>query len=478
MKNIFLIVFLFLPFVSYSQVVSHSFEDSVLTVFIKPSNLQSETDTIYPNGIPKKVNFVFEDLDSNDKDDYIVITLARGRQPIKTHTYNNIKNDESYAYPISYIVWKDEYFIIQYNNPVKDSVETLFQKIYILPKPILEKIEREEKERIQDSLNRIAAIEYHQKRFDKLKESQENLTKKDKKKIAKVYSKVTPPNGIEIDTAIFMDETEISNVHWVEYLYYLNKDSSKNCYLENLSNTVIFDSVYFNPYVDHYPRYPRFKNHPVVGISYQQAQGYCIWRANMVNDGWKKENKNKDYEVIVHYRLPTEKEWEYAAIKDDLNYQLGGYSTRRRYTEKEKRKIYRSAKKYADSTYSIERVKLDMKNYFESDTSYKRMFNYKTEYKKPYFDGGFASSWKGYGSFDNLITNWIYLYKPTRHFGIYNIFGNVAEMTATKGIAKGGSFVHTLEECAADRVQKYDAPKAWLGFRCLAEIVVRKKETE
>jgi formylglycine-generating enzyme required for sulfatase activity len=478
MKNIFFVVFLFLPFLSYSQVVSHSFEDSVLTVFVKPSSLQSETDTIYTKEIPKYVAFVFEDIDSTNTDTYVVITLARGVQPIKTHTYENVKNKISYSYPVSYIVWEEEYFILEYNRPTIDSVETLFQKISVLPIPIIEGIQREENERLQDFINKaeihLAAVEYYQKRFEKLKEPQENLTKKDKKKIAKIYSKVTPPNGIKIDTALFIDETEIANIHWVEYLYYLNKDSSKNCYLENLSNTVIwgfiFDSVYFNPFIDHYPHYPRFKNHPVVGITYEQVQNYCIWRGNMVSEGLNEQRKYKDYEITVHYRLPTKEEWEYAAIKDDSDKQFGGEPAMRRFSEEEKEKIYRTAKNYRkEKGYKTKEIKLEMQNYFESDTSYTKAFNYKKEYTKPYF---IEEMYIDKTSFLRMQ----YHYPKTKQFGLDNLFGNVAEMTSEKGIAKGGSFAHTLEECAANKVQIYDSPQAWLGFRCVAEVVVRKKE--
>ncbi|MEM6299611.1 MAG: hypothetical protein AAF740_13060, partial [Bacteroidota bacterium] len=62
------------------------------------------------------------------------------------------------------------------------------------------------------------------------------------------------------------------------------------------------------------------------------------------------------------------------------------------------------------------------------------------------------------------------------HNGIENLFelkqmiGNVAELVAEEGISKGGSFWHTLEECKIKNRISYDKPKAWLGFRCVAEV--------
>jgi formylglycine-generating enzyme required for sulfatase activity len=49
--------------------------------------------------------------------------------------------------------------------------------------------------------------------------------------------------------------------------------------------------------------------------------------------------------------------------------------------------------------------------------------------------------------------------------GLYNLQGNAAEMTATEGIAMGGSFRHTARESYNDQRQAYTKPQDWLGFR-------------
>ncbi|HLO52895.1 MAG TPA: hypothetical protein VK169_01330 [Saprospiraceae bacterium] len=49
--------------------------------------------------------------------------------------------------------------------------------------------------------------------------------------------------------------------------------------------------------------------------------------------------------------------------------------------------------------------------------------------------------------------------------GLYNLFGNVAEMTSIKGIAKGGSYYHHASEIREHKVQRYTNPEPWLGFR-------------
>ncbi|WP_291727325.1 SUMF1/EgtB/PvdO family nonheme iron enzyme [Bernardetia sp.] len=476
-KLLFILLgFALFPIISSAQVISHTMEDSVLTVFINPLKKQVEAHTIYPNEVPKKINFVFEDVAHVPQNSYIIITLARGIQPIKEHTYSNLEGKIN-EFPVSYVVWQDEYFLIDYNEPKEDSVIMFRQKLKVFPKPILEEIRKREQQRINDSIqkieNHLATVEYYQKRFEKLKQPQENLTDKDKK-ILSSLSNTIPVIASRIKEQTFIDETEISVINWLEYLMLLKSDSSEQHYELAFPNTTVWQDLYgMSDFDELYLNYPTYRFYPIVGITYEQAQAYCIWRGNMVSQyiNEKQKKKYKDYEVTVQFRLPTKEEWEYAAIKDDLNKQFGGYSSKRPYTEKEKRKIYRSAKNYIDSTRTLEEVKLDMKNYFESDSSFVQLFNYKQSKAKPYF---LYSNF----IFDEILTNWIYSYSPTKHFQLYNIFENVAEMTSEKGIAKGGSFAHTLEECAADSVQKYDAPKAWLGFRCVAEVVVRKKNTE
>jgi hypothetical protein len=47
------------------------------------------------------------------------------------------------------------------------------------------------------------------------------------------------------------------------------------------------------------------------------------------------------------------------------------------------------------------------------------------------------------------------------------MIGNVAEMLAEKGICKGGSFYHALDDCKITGQLTYTQPEPWLGFRCV-----------
>jgi gliding motility-associated lipoprotein GldJ len=90
-------------------------------------------------------------------------------------------------------------------------------------------------------------------------------------------------------SSFYLDETEVTNVDYLEYLFWIQRVyglSYPEVYKKALPDTLVWrDKLGYNePFVDGYLRHPAFKNYPVVGVSWQQATDYCVWRTDRVNE--------------------------------------------------------------------------------------------------------------------------------------------------------------------------------------------------
>lgn len=165
--------------------------------------------------------------------------------------------------------------------------------------------------------------------------------------------------------SFYIDQTEVSNLDYLEYLYWLNRVFGEDyplVYKNAFPDTLVWREkmAYNEPLVENYLRHPSYHDYPVIGVSWVQANDYCLWRTDRVNENLlikegildfdpdqKNENNfNTDaymagqYQGLVNkpkqnldptstgernvrledgimlpkYRLPTEAEWEFAAL--------------------------------------------------------------------------------------------------------------------------------------------------------------------
>ena len=90
--------------------------------------------------------------------------------------------------------------------------------------------------------------------------------------------------------SFFIDKTEVSNLHYREYLYWITNvfggAGMDSVVTEALPDTLVWRSelAYNEPMVEYYFRHPSYNNFPVVGVSWKQATDYCIWRTDRVNE--------------------------------------------------------------------------------------------------------------------------------------------------------------------------------------------------
>lgn len=88
--------------------------------------------------------------------------------------------------------------------------------------------------------------------------------------------------------SFYMDETEVSNQDWIDYLHWISMTfpDDRELYYNALPDTLVWRSPlsYNEPYVDNYLRHPAFQDYPVVGVTWEQAQEYCSWRTDRANE--------------------------------------------------------------------------------------------------------------------------------------------------------------------------------------------------
>jgi formylglycine-generating enzyme required for sulfatase activity len=211
---------------------------------------------------------------------------------------------------------------------------------------------------------------------------------------------------------------EVSNAEYFEFLTALKAEGRTEemsiAQIDSAQWETVFKS---NPMTTYYHQHPAYRNYPVVNITYEAAQLYCQWLT-------RKYNSDKALNYIYEFRLPQCGEWMRAAEGklSKVDYAWGGSSV------------------FNPKNCVLCNIDVNQENNGLTDAT--------------------------------TYTTMVESYSPDS-IGLYNMNGNVAEMTSKKGEALGGSWKSTAANTKISSVETYNSASPLIGFRPVLTVTAK-----
>lgn len=269
----------------------------------------------------------------------------------------------------------------------------------------------------------------------------------------------TPPGTIKIANNIFVDQTEIRNIDYLEYIHWTGRVYGSNSieYIKTLPDTSSWTKLgnYYHPLTINYLRNPAYRNHPVVGVSFAQAIAYSKWRSDrvmefvLIREGIIKRNPHpvKDSAFTIEKYFSGN---YYSIIKPNPDIML--YPDYTLMDSLQYNYIY----KYADSLNKFKIFKPRKPNNGFNATQcycYEKLPNKNDTCK--------------YGTNPTIPVWWNH--SSDRNFTIDHLKGNVRELTSKNGLVFGGCF---MDSCSvADKLVFFNdsSINCYTGFRNICQ---------
>lgn len=231
-------------------------------------------------------------------------------------------------------------------------------------------------------------------------------------------------NTLSMNFRLCMDMTEVSGLMYKTFLEDLRADYGPDSreYVSNLPDFSKWEELFPGKTLDTLSQMffedEVFALMPIVAVSYEQAVNFCNWRTERFKEELSEMSPEdrarfpKDFK----FRLPTPKEW-----------------ARMRFMVQQKGML-KQVEKTAKNNLKV------------------------FKFKKNELLGEHPKLEHIYANQDPKL-------------GMFNLFDNVAEMTSEEGVALGGSWKLANKSQDFEKSFNYTAPEAWLGFRCIFEII-------
>ncbi len=234
---------------------------------------------------------------------------------------------------------------------------------------------------------------------------------------------------------------------------YVKKDQI-NVYPDTLAWIHDYSYSFNDPLTEKYFWHVAYDNYPVVGVNWNQAKAFCVWRTEKLN---KYLQSQKGEVALSEFRLPTEAEWEWAARGGNhLNpYPWGGP-----YTRNERGCFYANFK--------------PLRGNYVADGGLRTLVvgHYPPNDWGLYDMAGNVAEWTN-SAFDPLSYNFTWDMNPNY---TYNAKDTDPAIMKRK-VVRGGSWkdiAYYLE--VTTRAYEYqDTAKCYIGFRCIQPYLGRNK---
>jgi formylglycine-generating enzyme required for sulfatase activity len=212
----------------------------------------------------------------------------------------------------------------------------------------------------------------------------------------------------------YMLKTEVSNLNYHVFLQAIRNTED---YQKAFPDSEMWNSPYRKneDFKNQNLTFPGFKNYPVVGVSYDAANRYCQWLEKTINAPLEASEK-------IKIRLPREAEWIRAA-RGDKHTSMFTWGSPYLKTRKGNYLANHKASEPVNSNLSVKTT--DIYSFYKNE------------------------------------------------FGVYQMNGNVSEMTDEPTTVKGGSWNSEAKALEIDNKQFVDLPNKEVGFRPILKVLVQ-----